>query len=432
MTFGTRGDIQPYAALAVELARAGHEVVLAIPEQLTDLVPADLRTPENPSAPAGPRAPGPGAITVAPAGTHMLGLLRDVMPDLSGARDGLRTMSLMRAAMKDHLEETWRAAQCEPDVIVYHSKCQGAPHIAERLGIPAVLSIPLPFYTPTTAYPAPFFGGASFGRVGNRASYRANRLGNALYADMLSDFRQRIGLDGRVGRLQDPLVNPDGSPVDVLYPYSRHVLPVPPDYPSTAHVTGYWFLDSPADAVLSRDITDFLEADEPPVYIGFGSMGFGKGAEDRRAAVLEALERTGLRGIVATGWGGITPGAAADPRVLVIEGAPHDALFPHCVAVVHHGGAGSVAAGLRAGRPTQVVPFLGDQPFWGARLHELGVGPEPVPPRRLGRSLAAHLGQLVGTPAYARRAGEVAAGIRDEDGTAAARGILERIVDRWG
>lgn len=188
----------------------------------------------------------------------------------------------------------------------------------------------------------------------------------------------------------------------------------------------------PADAVLSRDITDFLEADEPPVHIGFGSMGFGKGAEDRRAAVLEALERTGLRGIVATGWGGITPGAAADPRVLVIEGAPHDVLFPHCAAVVHHDGAGSVAAGLRAGRPTQVVPFLGDQPFWGARLHELGVGPEPVPPRRLGRSLAAHLGQLVGTPAYARRAGEVAAGVRKENGTATARGILERIVDRWG
>ncbi|MDN6304113.1 MAG: hypothetical protein L0J57_13870, partial [Brachybacterium sp.] len=108
-------------------------------------------------------------------------------------------------------------------------------------------------------------------------------------------------------------MDPDGSAVHVLYPYSRHVVPVPDDYPPTAHVTGYWFLDR--HETLDPVLTDFLEAGDPPVYIGFGSMGFGKGAEQRRDAILEVLARTGLRGVVATGWGGIAPGSAPSDDV---------------------------------------------------------------------------------------------------------------------
>ncbi len=172
---------------------------------------------------------------------------------------------------------------------------------------------------------------------------------------------------------------------------------------------------------------DFLAAGEPPVYVGFGSMGFGKGANERRDAILAALRVHGLRGIVATGWGGITPGAAGTDDVLVLEGAPHQWLFPRVAAVVHHGGAGSTAAGLRAGRPTLVVPFLGDQPFWGARIHALGVGPAPLPARNLGTGLADRLGDLVHTGSYASRAAGVGAAIRAENGLAAGVRVLEQI-----
>lgn len=410
MSFGTRGDIQPYAALAGALARAGHDVTLAVPEGFADLVPQD----------------GPGTVTHHPAGSRMLRLLQDVMPELSGPRDALRTLGIMTSAMREQNAECWAAAQvARPDVVVHHPKTLAGPHIAEALGVPGVLSLPLPFYTPTRAHPMPFFGGASFGGPGNRASYALNRMSGMMYGGMINDFRREIGL-GRAGRLADPLRDPDGSPVHTIYPYSGHVVPVPADYPPSAHVTGYWFLDDVRQEP-SAELVDFLAAGEPPVYVGFGSMGFGKGADERRHAVLAALEAHGLRGIVATGWGGITPGGAGTDDVLVIDSAPHDWLLPRVAAVVHHGGAGSTAAGLRAGRPTLVVPFLGDQPFWGARVHAIGAGPAPLPARRLHRDLTDRLGDLVGTTSYADRAAALGALIRAEDGLGAGVRVLEQI-----
>lgn len=413
MSFGTRGDIQPYAAVAGALARAGHDVTLAVPDGFADLVPHGR----------------PGTITHHPAGSTMLRLLREVMPELSGPLDAWRTLGIMSTAMRELNAECWAAAQAaRPDVIVYHPKCLAGPHIAEALGVPGVLSLPLPFFTPTRAHAMPFFGGASFGAWGNRATYGFRRMAGVMYGGMVNEFRREVGL-GRIGHLADPLRNPDGSPVHVLYPYSRHVLPVPDDYPPSAHVTGYWFLDD-VDGVTwepPAQLVDFLAADAPPVYVGFGSMGFGKGADERRDAILAALRVHGLRGIVATGWGGITPGAAGTDDVLVIEGAPHEWLFPRVAAVVHHGGAGSTAAGLRAGRPTLVVPFLGDQPFWGARVHALGAGPAPLPARNLCTGLTGRLGDLVHTDSYASRANEVGAAIRTENGLAVGVHVLEQI-----
>lgn len=350
MSSGTRGDIQPYAALAGELARTGHDVTLAVPEGFAELVPHA----------------GPGTITHRPAGSTMLRLVQAVMPELSGPRDALRTLGIMTSAMRELNTECWAAAQsARPDVVVYHPKCLAGPHISEALGVPGVLSLPLPFFTPTRAHAMPFLGGASFGALGNRASYGLRRMGGVLYGGMINEFRREFGL-GRIRRLADPLRNPDGSPVHVLYPYSRHVVPIPDDYPPSAHVTGYWFLDHSDDGWdPPAQLVDFLAAGKPPVYIGFGSMGFGKGANERREIILAGLRAHGLRGIVATGWGGITPGGAGTDEVLVLEGAPHEWLFPRVAAVVHHGGAGSTAAGIRAGRPTLVVPFLGGPAILG-------------------------------------------------------------------
>ncbi|MFJ6279143.1 glycosyltransferase [Arthrobacter subterraneus] len=412
MSFGTRGDIQPYAALAGELARTGHDVTLAVPEGFAELVPHA----------------GPGTITHRPAGSTMLRLVQEVMPELSGPRHALRTLGIMTSAMRELNTECWAAAQsARPDVVVYHPKCLAGPHISEALGVPGVLSLPLPFFTPTRAHAMPFLGGASFGALGNRASYGLRRMGGVLYGGMINEFRREIGL-GRIRRLADPLRNPDGSPVHVLYPYSRHVVPIPDDYPPSAHVTGYWFLDHSDDGWdPPAQLVDFLAAGKPPVYIGFGSMGFGKGAKERREIILAGLRAHGLRGIVATGWGGITPGEAGTDDVLVLEGAPHEWLFQRVAAVVHHGGAGSTAAGIRAGRPTLVVPFLGDQPFWGARVHALGVGPSPLPARRLHTGFTDRLGDLVDTSSYATRADELGAAVRSENGLAAGVNALEQI-----
>lgn len=404
--FGTRGDVQPYVALGGALRDRGHTVTLAVPDGFREMVDG-------------------AGLALHPAGSRMLAMLQQVMPELSGARDALRTLGVMREAMREHLDEQWAAATAtEPDLVVHHPKCLAGPHLAEAVGARGVLSLPLPFYTPTRAFPIPFLGGTSLGGRGNRASYAFTRVTGLMYGGMINDFRRRLGL-GPARRLADPLRGPDGAPVPVLYPYSRHVVPVPPDFPPTAHVTGYWFLAHDPAWRPDPRLTDFLAAGPPPVYVGFGSMGFGKGADQRGAAVLRALRANRVRGIVATGWGGLSAGDAPSDDVLVVDAVPHDWLFDRVAAVVHHGGAGSTAAALRAGKPSLICPFLGDQPFWGARVHRIGAGPRPLPARRLATGLTDRLADLLRDDGYRHRAGEVGAAIRDEDGLAAGVAVLE-------
>lgn len=164
----------------------------------------------------------------------------------------------------------------------------------------------------------------------------------------------------------------------------------------------------------------------PAIYIGFGSMGFAKQSAKRSEMILDAVRRAGLRAIAAKGWGGLED--ISDARIHVIDEAPHDWLFPRVAAVVHHGGAGTTAAGLRAGRPTLICPVLGDQPFWGARVHALEAGPPPLPLRKATpATLSASIKQLLSTDRYADRAASLARGIALDDGTGDAVRALEGI-----
>ena len=142
--------------------------------------------------------------------------------------------------------------------------------------------------------------------------------------------------------------------------------------------------------------------------------------------VLEALERTGRRGLLATGWGGLEAGPQGD-RVFVIEAAPHTWLLPRCAAVVHHGGAGTTHEALRWGRPQVVCPVFGDQPFWGRRVRALGAGPAPLPQKRLTATALAAALSVVAEPAVAARAEALGAALRAEPGAATAAGLLETV-----
>lgn len=162
------------------------------------------------------------------------------------------------------------------------------------------------------------------------------------------------------------MVLADGSPTPTIYPFSEHVVPRPTDWPASTISPGYWFLDRQSTWQPPTDLAAFLESGPPPVYIGFGSMA-GLDSAKKAQAVVNALLKTGRRGIIATGWGGLSAETLPD-TIFKLQAAPHDWLFDHVSAVVHHGGAGTTAAGLRAGRPTVICPFFGDQPFWGRRV----------------------------------------------------------------
>ncbi len=205
---------------------------------------------------------------------------------------------------------------------------------------------------------------------------------------------------------------------------SRLVCPPPRDWPHHTQATGYWFLDE-GDQVDQR-VQDFLKAGEPPVYVGFGSMSTRDPAATS-GLIASAFERAGCRGVVHRGSAGLDTDAFP-AEVLVVDDVPHGSLFPRLAGVIHHGGAGTTAAALRAGTPTGAVPHIGDQPYWGRRLHELGVGPPPVArhaldAERLGGMIAA----LAENERYRAAAGELAKGLAAEDGLATAVTALSRL-----
>jgi sterol 3beta-glucosyltransferase len=246
---------------------------------------------------------------------------------------------------------------------------------------------------------------------------------------MINDFRINTLSLPSLGRFPNLLVRSNGSPVPVMYPYSTHVLPVPDDFPPHVYVTGYWFLDHPVDWKPDSKLVRFLEAGPPPVYVGFGSMG-GPGVHKRTKVVIEALERSGQRGVIASGWGGLTS-SDLPGTIYMLDSVPHDWLFPHVAAVVHHGGSGTTASGLRAGKPTVICPFLGDQPFWGGLVHQLGVGPKPIPQKRLTADLlAGAITAATNDQEMQRRAKELGQKISAEDGVACAVEIVARIGSR--
>jgi UDP:flavonoid glycosyltransferase YjiC (YdhE family) len=215
----------------------------------------------------------------------------------------------------------------------------------------------------------------------------------------------------------------------ILYGFSPSVIPAPSDWSADNHVTGFWLLDSAEHWTPPSDLVDFLEAGPAPVYIGFGSMSTRK-PEETADLVLQALSRTHQRAILFSGWGGLSKDYVPD-SVFMVDSIPHAWLFPRVAAVVHHGGAGTTAAGLRAGVPAVVIPFFGDQPFWGQRVAELGVGPAPIPRQKLTVDrLAEAIQQAVTDKEMHQRAAYLGAKIQAEDGIACAVEIIQQVEKR--
>jgi len=214
----------------------------------------------------------------------------------------------------------------------------------------------------------------------------------------------------------------------MLYCYSPAVVPRPPDWSEHAHVTGYWFLDHLPDWQPPHDLVDFLESGPPPVYVGFGSM-TSRDPEKTSRIVLDALRQSGQRGVIATGWGGLSQ-SGLPGEVFVTEAVPHDWLFPRMAAVAHHGGAGTTGAGLRAGVPSIIIPVTDDQPFWGRRVNALGAGPAPIPRKRLTAERLAHaISVAVTDDSIRKRAAELGETIRAEDGVGNAVRIFNQMID---
>jgi sterol 3beta-glucosyltransferase len=393
---GTRGDVQPYIALALGLVDAGHDVTLAANAEFRAFVEA--------------------------YGVPFRGLSVDYLaladtPEGRAALKGnpltaTRRMRDIAAPMvRRMLDDAWAAAQ-DTDAIVYHPKTLAGPHLSERLGVPAFVGAAVPMLSPTRAFPVPGLVKRSLGPL-NRATYRLSTAAAKTFRGTVDAWREEVlDLPHAPHGVRD--VAPDGSPLPKLYAYSEAVLPRPADWADDTTVTGYWDLAPAPGWSAGAELRRFLAAGPAPVYVGFGSMPLD-GAERTAAEVVAALRAVGMRGLLG---GALGAGAAADMHA--VGDVPHAWLFEHVAAVVHHGGAGTTGAGLRAGRPTVIVPHAVDQPFWARAVEARGAAPRPLPPDKLdAKHLSVALTRALADP-IAARAAELGRVLRSEDGVAVA------------
>lgn len=415
VTFGSRGDVEPYLALGLRLKAVGHTVRLATHANFE--VDARARGLDFCPLEGDPREilrTNDGQTWQKSAG-NPLAFNRQFVKFLD---------PLLEQMVVDCL-----GACRDADAVIYSTfGWLSAGHVVEHLGVPSVAAYLQPV-TPTkdfaslsfpTALPLPGFM--------NRWTYS---VGEEIVWRMIRDSTNRT----RHKVLGLPPIK--GSPFDeahkehkhIVYGISSLVLPKPQDWGDWTDLTGFWFLDAPADWQPSAELLGFLESGPPPVYIGFGSM-YNRKPEETTRIVIKALERAGQRGILASGWGGIAKDQVPD-TMLMIDSAPHDWLFPRMAAVVHHGGMGTTAAGIRAGVPTVTVPFFADQPFWGKRACDLGVGAKPIPRAKLtAERLAAAIQVTIDDGEIRRRAAELGFKLRAEDGVGRAIEAFRRLLGK--
>lgn len=295
--------------------------------------------------------------------------------------------------------------------------------IAEKLDLPFLQAYVVPF-TPTRDFssvltpklPTPF-----------------NRLSHGLTRQLMwQGFRsadtlaRRKVLDIPLAPFSGPYNSKATRDMPILYGFSPSVIPVPSDWDGNIHVTGYWFVDEADDWTPPPALMNFLQDGPPPVYIGFGSLS-NRNPEETADLVIRALKQINQRAILLSGWGGLQKTDLPE-SIFMIDSIPHSWLFPRVSAVVHHGGASTTAAGLRAGVPSVIVPFYGDQPFWGRRIAELCVGPNPIPRAKLtSERLANAIQQAVTDKGMHERAASLGKKIQAENGIARAAEVIQKL-----
>jgi UDP:flavonoid glycosyltransferase YjiC (YdhE family) len=407
LAIGSRGDVQPLLALGLGLKEAGHEVEIMAGINFQDWV----------------KSHGFGFIPTIDMEAVMKSEKGLIWAESSDSP--FRQLRMMGEIMREHRDEminSVRSYHQETDLLVGGFVSEPmVQSFSEKSGVPYMNAMLQP-HQPTASGPA------SLNPVVARGHSILNRWAGHLTDRLLWSFMRETTNYLRESYLGLPPHSARSylrarRQAQTILGASPHVVPPAQDWPSPTTVTGYWFLGAESGWQPPADLVRFLDGGPPPVYIGFGSMS-NRNPQATVDLILAALEGTGQRALLASGWANMHR-EDLPFHVCSVASVPHQWLFERVAAVVHHGGAGTTAAGLRAGKPTMIVPHLGDQPYWGRRVYELGVGVKPVPRHRLTvDGLAAGIRQLVGDSVLAERAQTLGEQIRAEDGVARAVEVI--------
>lgn len=410
-TIGTQGDVRPCIALGQGMQRAGHRVRIATSTNFRKLV-------------------GDAGLEFSVLTADFQAMLE---ADRAIAEQGMNLRAMGRIFRDRYAAwaENWVAqglAACSDAglLIGVSNSTLLAKALSEALAIPFAIARLQPL-TPSRILPPMVLSGSGRklpGLLNAGAHHLLYQLIWSVMRPAINDIvRPQLSLRP-YPRWGPYLFGREMHRAKVINGFSRHVLPRPADWPDTSQVVGYWFLDEPCWEP-PRDLAEFLAAGSKPIYIGFGSM-VTRDADEFTSIVLQAVKKSGRRAVLASGWGGIDGSLGSrDDRVLFIRSAPHDYLFPRVAAAVHHGGAGTTAAAVRAGIPSVIVPFYGDQPFWARCLAQQGIAPPAVERKSLTPAALALAIEEVQQPGMVRKADILGRALRAEDGVGEALRWLE-------
>jgi sterol 3beta-glucosyltransferase len=404
LTAGTRGDTQPFIALGIELKKLGHVVTVAGTATFKDFVEQY------------------GLVFFA-ANKDMTDMAANAeIQEVMQADNPLKMLMSFKTLKKYAFEmQAGFYEACQgADLIVYHPGAAMGYFAAKHLGIPSILASPFPM-SMTADFPSlVLYNAPRLGRAFNKLSHRIFEIAmwQASRSPLQRFWNEKFGKTGE--GLSNPYKKIRQTNELVLVSNSNAIFPRPKDWLPNIHSDGYWFLDEPVSWVPPPELEMFINAGSPPVYVGFGSMSNTKTAKQTTLTVFGALLKAGKRGVVASGWGGMSKEVDVPNNVFLLDAAPHSWLFPRMSAIVHHGGAGTTAESLRSGVPTVVVPHALDQFAWGLRVFELGVGPEHIPKKKLTvASLAAAI-KACDSQKMCSNAQKVASAMQSEGGAKAA------------
>jgi sterol 3beta-glucosyltransferase len=405
---GTRGDVQPYLALGMALKKRGLRVRVAtfsifetfVKQHGLEYFPLHGDISQVASSEMGREAmQADNPLKLLLSFNALKGPIFELQKDLFDACRG-------------------------SDAIVYHPGAAIGYFAAQEFKVPAILATPFPM-TPTREYPALIFYNSP--RMGTMANFVTHKLFEQVMwlasGSPVKQFWKKEFGHAPAG-FGCPFGKQNSQRFPTIISCSDHVFPQPSDWPQHVHNTGYWFLEEEPSWKPSQELLEFLGQGLAPVYIGFGSVGDSALADQTTRIVIEALRRSGKRGVLATGWSGMSKLNNIPEGFFILESAPHSWLFPRMAAVVHHGGAGTTAAGFRAGVPQVVVPGGNDQFAWGQRVHELGVGSKPVPRKSLTADKLSAAIDLVLTAQVNDAAKELGRKVQSENGAETAAGIV--------
>lgn len=421
VTAGTRGEVQPLIAPGLELKRRGYEVVVATHGEFRPLVE---RYGLDFAGVAG------GQEWVAEA-------------QVDAEQDADKVMKVWREALAATIDEGFddvmRATEGADAVVRTPIGFLGSV-AAEKRGIPSVSATAYPMVHETTHFPSALFGRppgdfVELPGLKTIVNFVEHRVGGQIIwqntRDIVNGLRRKVGLPEasffgsvtRGGRRRR--YSWAGEEALSLCAWTPEILSGPDGLaPGNPVVTGYWFVDAPEDWTPPEDLVGFIEGGDTPICVSLGSMGAGEDARATELAI-DAAEYVGERVVLI----GVPEDTELPETVFGVTECPYDWLFERVKTVVHHGGAGTTGASLRAGLPSVVVPFLPDQSYWGWRLEKLGLSPTPIPRKNLTpENLTRSLRWTLDDPVARGRADVIGRRVRREKGAVEAADHIERVI----